>query len=231
MQNTINLGFLLFVCLKLTAQQPNRVLLGNDNFSTEKYTIYTPKKTIKAKYKNIVEVRNLSIEDLMASILSADTQEWVNFNTLGGHKNAHKKSEEDFEKIRKRDNRRTFFELTSKLDIQKGLESFSIVRFKFYLEQAPNGVSGAYILQKVGDRWFKTSRSDLSELTLMLIFFKPEVFSDIINGKMTGEKLTDELIDKTYGKDGLNINKLYQEFSLWERDKVKSEYFLEPAGW
>ena len=210
------------------AQTPARVLLSSGNISTHEYQIYEPSKIIKT---TISQSKNETIEALMSSILNADSQEKVNFNTLEGEKNTEQKSEKDFLQIKNRNIEKTYFEIISKLEFQSGGQFFSIVKFKLHIEQVPNGISGAYQLQKVRNQWYKTSRSDLSEIALMMVFFKPTILKDLLSNTTTTEILMLDLKKATTDGSGLNFKKLYNEFSTWEKDKIKTQYFLEPTGW
>ncbi len=213
------------------AQSPTRVILSSGSVNNYQYELFSTKKTINPIYTDLSQVKNESIERLMSSILCANNQAWVNFNTLGGAKNAEQKTPTDFDRISNRNNEKTYFELISKLSFESAGQYLTIIKFRLYLEQYPKGISGAYQLQKVGDRWFKISRSDLSNMALMMVFFKADILRDIIAGKKTTKLLTDELIAKVYDQNGLDIQKLYKEFTSWENDKTKADYFLEPTGW
>lgn len=226
---TIALYLALFLNTGVLEAQ-TRILLATNSIKFNSYVTY--KDTIfriLPKYKSLREVDNKSVENMMASILCESSQEWVNFNTLGGTKKAMIKKAEDFQKIKNRDNAKTHMGICSKMDFDILGQSVSILKFKLFIEQAPQGVTGAYQLQKVGNRWYKTSRTDLSNIALMMMFIKPHVFSDLLAGKPKNQKEFDALLTKVYENKGLNFEKLYNEFSLWENDKEKTALFTEPA--
>jgi hypothetical protein len=205
-----------------------RVLLSVGNKVDLQFSLYEEGKFIKPAERRL---DNKSVESLMSNILGADNQDWVNSNELGGAKNAEQKSDTEFQQIRKRNKEKTYLQLISKLDIQSFGQRFAIVKFKVYLEQFPNGVTGAYQLQKVGDSWYKTSRSDLSEMTLMMIFFNPKILQELIEKPTSNVPIINELMTKTKEGKYLNFKKLYTEFKKWETDKKQKEYYLEPTGW
>jgi hypothetical protein len=61
------------------------------------------------------------------------------------------------------------------------------------------------------------------------MFIKPQIFKDLLAGKPKNDKLFDTLLTKVYQIDTLNLEKLYTEFTTWETDKEKTDYFTEPA--
>lgn len=217
------------ICMQSFAQSTTRILASSGKVTSYKYSLYNPPNIIKPIYNRLDEVKNNTIEELMASVLCATSQDWVNYNTLGGVKNAITKTKEDFEQAKNRDKEKTSMELISRLNLVSNGQNFTIVRFRLHIEQAPKGVTGAYQLQMVENRWYQTSRSDLSNLALMTMFIKTDIMQDIIAGKPTRKPMTDELINKVYDKNGLNVETLFKEFSLWETDKLKTDYFTEPA--
>ena len=221
--------FLFFCFFTSFGQEPVRVLLAATNNVEAKFSLFdTP---IDITLSNCQIQKSTSVELLMQNILCANTQEKVNQYTLGGSKNAEQKTAAEFQQIRNRNKGKTYMQLISKLDIQASGQQFTIVKFKIFLEQAPNGISGAYQLQKVGDIWYKTSRTDMSELALMMIFFKPKIFQELIENTSSKEPLMNQLMKNTKEGEYLNFKKLYTEFSKWETDKKRKEFFLEPTGW
>jgi hypothetical protein len=81
----------VFVSNHITAQ--TRVMVANKSVVFKSYESFEDSVIkIIPKYKYLKEVDNLSIPNLMASILSEANQEWGNFNTLGGEKNATRSS-------------------------------------------------------------------------------------------------------------------------------------------
>jgi hypothetical protein len=228
MINKLGVVFLLVLIQNPIVAQ-TRVLLAANNATFKHYEQYATPLKIIPKYSSLKEVDNKTIEDIIASILCETSQEWVNFNTLGGEKSASIKSEDDFQKIRNRDNSKTFIELLSKMDFDIMGQDLSIVKFKLYVEQVPKGVTGTFQLQKVGNRWYKTSRTDMSKIGLLMMFIKSQVISDLLAGKSTGNKEFDKLLKNVSDNQELNFDKLYNEFSLWETDKQKTDLFTEPA--
>lgn len=206
-----------------------RVLVATNNAAFQHYERYESPIKVLPKYKSLSEVDNQTIENLMTSILCESSQEWVNFNTLGGSKNASVKTQEDFQKIKNRDNSKTYMEILSRMDFDIMGQVVSVVKFKLYVEQAPKGVTGAFQLQKVDRRWYKTSRTDMSKIALMMMFIKPQVLSDLLAAKPTGSKEFDILLNKVSENQKLNFDKLYNEFSSWENNKQKTDLFTEPA--
>lgn len=223
----ITLVLIISTCIIGYAQ--TRVLVSGGNAELEQYEIFSTPIRISPKYSNLEEVQNKKIEDLMSSILCASNQEWVNFNTLGGAKNATLKKASDFESILKRDNTKTYMELLSKMNFDLNGEELCVVRFRYFLEQAPNGVVGAYQLQNVEGRWYQTSRTDLSKIALLNMFMKPTVLEQLIKGKPTDNRDFNKLLAKVNNSNGVDFEKLYQEFSSWENDKEKTDLFTEPA--
>jgi len=131
-----------------------RVLLSSGSDINFQYLRYEDSYLLKPAER---QEKNETIEAFMSSILGADNQNWVDSHELGGSKNAEQKTPAEFQQIRNRNKSKTYMRLISRLEIQASGQQFAIVKFKIFLEQAPNGISGAYQLQKVGDIWYKTA--------------------------------------------------------------------------
>lgn len=158
----LNIWFLLFItctiCYSQNTQLGSRIILSTNNVSETNFYVYNPSFKANVIYANINEAKNTYPEELMSSVLSANTQEWVNYNTLGGEKNADKKDKSFFEKIKKYNKEKTYFELQAKLDFIADGNEMAIVKFYFHQQDKEKPVAGALVMQKNGKKWKLTSK-------------------------------------------------------------------------
>jgi len=206
-----------------------RILVSKGKANLISHEIFSEPIKILPKYKNLKEIDNKEIPDLLASVLCASNQVWVDFNTLGGVRNATLKKSSDFDAILNRDNSKTSMSYLSKMDFELQGEKISIVKLKLFSERAPNGVTGAYQLQNVAGRWYMSSRSDFSKIALLVMFLKPQVLKNLIEGKSSNDRKYNELLQKVFDSNGISFSKLYNEFSTWDNDKEKTALFTESA--
>jgi len=198
------------------------------------FYLYDPPFVAKAIYKDTIEAINRYPEQLMSSIISANSQEWVDYNTYGRALNSEKKDVKHFDFIKSMDRDKNYFELRSKLNFSINNSDYSIIKFFFYTTESVAPTSGAYLLQKVSNRWYSASNnSNTSNIALMMMRFREEKMKAILMSKKTGISIMDDLIQRITVDRVINLNLLYKEFSSWyvNNDKEKIEYFIDPKSW
>ena len=203
-----------------------RIMLNANGVSNTSYYVYSPPFIAKAIYSSIKEAKNEFPEQTMSSILSATSQEWVNYNTLGGVKNAEIKSASDFEETEKIDKEKTFFELQAKLEFDANGSKMSIIKFYFHKEGKEKPIAGALVFQKVDGTWKKTATPYTTNMSMALMVFKSDVMNRLLLGDGTNE-LEKKVIKNVSDKDGFSFNKLLvQNFTIEEK-----KYFTNPLNW
>jgi len=228
------LNLTMFLTSMSHAQKTNNpnIILSISEESELNFFEYEPGLKLKATLSSLNEVKNKFPEELMQSILAARNQEWINYNTLGGEEKATKKEQSHFDKIIKMNKEKNYFELQHKLTFELGGVLTCIVKFYFYQENEKL-VSGAYLLQKVNDRWYKTSSSSLSILPIIVMRMKSEVLSGIIYGDSEIEAIK-EIRERTTTNGSLDLKKLEDEFASWyspEKDEAKIGAYKDPKSW
>lgn len=219
-------GLLTFVFCR--AQSDNfgtRIILSTENITQTKFYVYEPSFKAKAIYKDLVQVKNNYPEELMSSILSANTQEWVNYNNLRGEKEADVKPSSYFEKVKKYDINKTFFELQAKLSFKANGNEMAIIKFYFYQQDKENPVAGALIMQKKEGIWKTTSRPYLTPIAMALMVFKPQVLKRLLSNDPLNS-IEERLLRKVYS-DGFSFDVLLQQ-KLSDEEK---KYFTNPLNW
>ncbi|WP_440880855.1 hypothetical protein [Tenacibaculum sp. C7A-26P2] len=202
-----------------------RIILSTNNITETNFYVYKPSFKSKPIYNSINEVKNSYPEELMSSILSANSQEWVNYNTLGGEKNADKKSESHFNKVNNYNKDKTYFELQAKLEFNSNGSKIAIVKFYFHQQDKEKPVAGALIMQRSEEVWKVTSKPYLTQIAMALMVFKPDVMERLLSNNPKNE-FEKELLKSVY-KDGFSFELLLKQ-NLTNEQK---EYFTNPLNW
>jgi hypothetical protein len=87
------------------------LIVGNGHLSSANFFMYDPSLIIKGTYSDTTQALNIYPEQLMNSILSASSQKWIDYNTLGGSKEASKVSSSDLEFKKVMDRDKNYFKL------------------------------------------------------------------------------------------------------------------------
>jgi hypothetical protein len=231
--------FNILICISALGQNTlidkgSRVLLSTSNgLSDVLFHVYNPPFLAKAIYKDTIQAVNKFPEQLMSSIISTLNPKWIAYNTLGGQAKAEKKEQKYYDFIKSMDRDKNYFELRSKMSFSLGGNDFSIIKFYFHTQELPTAQSGAYVMQKVNNRWYSTSTPNTSDLSLMIMRFQEDKLLTILTGKPNGNPVNDELMAKTSVSGSIDLALLYKEFSNWytNNDSQKIEYFIDPKAW
>lgn len=133
------------------------------------YTSY-PDSLVVSKYNNLNEVSNSSPEELMRSILSASSLEWMNFNL----EEAVSKSSQDFEYIKNAVDSNYYFVLESKLEFTSDDLEYAVIKYRLHENRKIYGFAEAMI--KIDDRWYTTKKAEINQI----LFFMGMVDLDYI---------------------------------------------------
>jgi hypothetical protein len=226
--------FFLFLVTTLgfaQTSEPNLILAYLE--SQEMYFHdYTPTVKIKADYTTLGQVTNQYPEQLLQSILSARTQEWVDYNTLGGAANSSKLSETHFQTVSSMNKEANYFELVHKITFNVGAIPTTIIKFYFHQENK-KPLSACYVMQLVNGRWQKTSHPSLSAFSIAFMRFKTDVIRGVILGDSKDEEVV-KLRQRVTTNGALDLQKLEIEFLSWyspAKDANKLKLFTDSQAW
>lgn len=224
----------LLFCQNTSPFQGARIILAsssdvNSNF----FYVYSPRFEAKAIYSHFSEITNEYPEQLLSSILSANTQQWFDYNILESSGLRVKKETKHFEYVNKMDRNRTYMELICKLQFKFNDSDMAIIKFMFHIEEKDT-VCGAYIMQKVSGKWYKTVTPFTNDLSMFLIRTKTDLIEKLLTNKPGEDKYVAEVLNKVSNEDGsISIFKLVEEFKSWysTNDQDKIAYFKDPKSW
>ncbi|MDO4729516.1 MAG: hypothetical protein Q4B43_11005 [Bacteroidota bacterium] len=203
------------------AQQlyPNLVL-GYEQQTSVSFEDYAQKR-IYREYTSIEQAKMDSPENLMKSILSATNQQWYNANIWNGENVAKIQSQEYFDKIMNASHEELFIVLEHKLSFELNGVPTCIIKF-FFHSKTEKPLSGAYVFQKRGERWYRTSNVSTSGLSIIVMRLKTEVLNDIVNGNSKNAEIQ-KLIQRVYVNNVLSFPKLEKEFYDWYTPEEKRQ--------
>lgn len=216
----------LFSCWKPVFGQ-NSLRVDYDSISEVRYIIYSPPFKAKKIFKDTVEAKNNSPEQLMSSIMSATNQAWVNYNTKGGALMADQKDETYFNSVIHSDTSATYSELLSKLEFTYYDRQIAVVKFHLYLEGNNEPLAGSTIMEKVDiNSWKVISEPSLTPISMALMIFKKDVIYNLLYNKPEND-IEIRVLEDVYTKLGLNFNKLLQ-YKYTKEDKI---HLTNPLNW
>lgn len=213
-------------------KESSNIILARMDSSEMYYYQYQPPLKITADYSYINEATNEYPEQLVKSVLSARDQEWVNYNTLGGAENASQKDQAHFDRVASMNKEKNYFELHHKLTFDVGGIPTTFVKFFFYQEDE-KPVSGCMVMQKIRNRWYKTSHPSFSTLSIILMRLKTDVLEGIVLSNSNVPEVN-ELRERVTTNGSLDLQKLEDEFSSWYRpvvDQQKIGLYKDPQTW
>jgi hypothetical protein len=121
---------------------------------------------------------------------------------------------------------------SSKLSFNLGNIPTVIVKFYFYQDKS-EPVSGVYVLQKIENRWYKTSNQTTADLSIIVMRMKSDVLGEILSGTSNND-----IIKKIYSRISengvLKIGNLIEEFSSWYSPNKKEDILMiikDPKTW
>ncbi len=212
--------------------QGARIILATNETNQSSMYVYSPPFQAKAIFKDTLAATNLYPEQLMESIISANSQEWIDYNTLGGEERSKKYDKKYFEKRSALDKEKTFLELKSKYTFIFEGNEMAIIKY-YYNSQDNKPISGAYVMQKLNNRWFYTSTAFTSDLAFVIMRFQDEKLAQILSGQKTDDAIINDVINKIKDKNGnIRTDKLVNEFNNWYTNNSKLlNYFKDPNAW
>ncbi|WP_264529059.1 hypothetical protein [Flavobacterium sp. N502540] len=222
---------LIVFCKRAYAQNDSNLILGIEEKSELSFQVYDS-LIIKRDYVKLEEVKNDTPENLMKSILSANSQEWIDYNTLGGSFKSTKRKEDYFVKIKQMNIDKNYIKLVHKISFFINNRPTEIIKFYFKQENTKE-VSGCYVLQKMDNRWYKASNSTTSNLSIIIMRLKTDVLTELFSGKASNV-LTKELYNEVSSNGYIDLSKLESTFFSWYSPIKKNEklnLFIDSKTW
>lgn len=224
--------FLSVICQNFYSQSNFQNLILGKEDETELLVEVFDSLVVKKDYARFDEVKNDTPENLLKSILSATSQEWIDYNILGGSLKSNKRKEDYFEKIRKMDKDKNYIKLIHKVSFFIDNIPTEIIKFYFKQENAKE-VAGCYVLQKVNNRWYKSSNSTTSNLSIIIMRLRTDVLVELFSGKTSNSRIK-EVYNAIYSNGFMDLSKLENIFFSWYTPIKKNEtlnLFIDSKTW
>ncbi len=211
------------------------LLVSNKDNTTSFFHLYDPPFVVKAIYNDTLEAVNRYPEQLMHSIISADTQAWVDYNVMGGKEFSEKKKASHFESVKSMDKNRNYFELLHKQTFMMDGLLTAIIKFKVFTQDKNNQSIGVTLMQKKNHRWYRISSKKNDILFLLLhLRFESKKLKDLLLGK-SEDVITYALYNKINNNGTIDFNLLQEEFKNWYNptnpNKKMLNYFIDDTSW
>lgn len=210
----------------------DRVILSQTIFDESvKFYVYKEPLKIFSSYKDTTEAKNQYPEELMISIMSANSQVWENYNYISGK--APQKDQAHFNAVKGMNKQKNYMELHNKYELTHNGLPTAIIKFYLYLENK-KPITGSVTMQKVNGRWYKTSIAALQEIAIMLMRFQSDKLQQVFEGKETENAIMNEVIKKVSNNGGIDLDKLMKEYDSWYgeiRDQERINYFIDKNSW
>ena len=226
---TITTTIIALICALSYSQEKElgtRIMLNTDGVSESSFYVYNPVFEAKAIYKNITQAKNEYPEQLMSSIMSEITQEWVDYNTLGGKEKAEVKDKGYFDRRKKIDKDKNYFELQAKLEFKANGNDMAIMKFYLHQKDKEKPIAGALVLQKTTEGWKQTSTPYTTNMAMAIMAFKPDVMKRLLSGESIND-FEKRIIDAVYGENGFSFSELLKH-QLTDEER---EALTNPLNW
>lgn len=171
------------------------------------FHVFAPPYQAKRVYSDISQVRASSPEELMESIASEVTQEWVDSNWMKHISN--RVSPEAFAVRKARDREKNYYELIHKLTFSHDGVETAIVKY-WFVDDGKRSIVTAIQIQKIGDRWFGAAVPGLEYLVSIVGKLKPDVLAALLPTRPQHDPLVRDVFSKTRDPSGgLDFTKLH----------------------
>lgn len=220
--------FLMFAFFASNNSSGQSLVVSMDNNEELRLHIYEPAFIAKPILKDTLEAPNNYPEQLMISIMSANSRDWFNYNNL----EFEELSDKDLAKLKSRDETNDFFELKAKLNFKVNGAEMAFVKFYLHTKSLEKPISGCYLLEKINNRWFKSSKSWATGFSIMFMRLNESKLEELIERK-TSAPLISALAERVYENQTLNLDKLLYEVINWYKtnDTENKTYFIDKNAW
>ena len=188
---------------------------------------YNPKFKAKQIYIALEQVKNEHPEQLMSSILSAKTGEWIAFNN--GTNEVVELSKERIKAISSRDTSKIFYELDYKIEFKFNGEKYCFI--KFNIIYGTESIRMVESMKYASGRWIRVSNAEATSFSFYLQMIKSDYLDLILNDeKQIKEQILKDLYKESICNNTLNLSLLFSNIEK----KVKKEgiesvkFMIEP---
>lgn len=231
-KNVLLFSLIILLYNKVYSQKDYQNLILGKEEETELFVQVYDSLIIKKDYVKLEEAKNDTPENLLKSIFSATTQEWIDYNTLGGSSKSNKRKEDYFKRIKQMDKDKNYIKLIHKVSFIIDNIPTEIIKFYFKQENTKE-VSGCYVLQKVNNRWYKASSSTTSNLSIIIMRIRTDALIGLFLGKTSNSKIK-EVYNEIYSKGFIDLSKLENVFFSWYTPIKNNEMlnlFIDSKTW
>jgi hypothetical protein len=221
----------MFPVIGLAQNPPSRCVKEIDLAQSVKnvsFIEYPSETKVGMSFYNQNQVKNTTPEELMASILCANTQEWVNFNDLEPTV-LSKEKELAINKAKRSEN---YFHLLSKLEFEANGLKYALIKFRLTIENNSKPLYMTETMVKIDNRWKRITESPLTNLIFMLGMTRQEYLMAFFKNTLTENKSFDDLKKQSLIDNQPNINKfikITQEYAI-KSGLDKMQFMLEPSN-
>lgn len=183
---------------------------------------YPEKTYVGMVYKSLNEVKNLYPEELLSSILCANSQSWVDFNEI----TPPIISQEKIRQINEVDRKKTFFELVQKIEFEANGTTYALIKFRLYQDKTEKVLNLTETMVLKNKRWYRINEPFLTPLIFMIGMTKVEYLNYLFEGKKSGSAVFDKIISNSK-ENRINLNNYLKETAIFaEKEGFDKLQFL-----
>lgn len=181
------------------------------------FHIYVPPYAAKRVYTDIGQATARTPEELMQSMASETTQEWVDSNWMKHISN--RVSPEAFKVRKERDPEKNYYELIHKLTFSYDGVETAIVKY-WFVDDGKRTIVTAMQMQKIGDRWLGAAVPGIEHIASLVAKLKPEVLAALFPMRPPQSELIREILSQTRDPSGgLDFTKLHVYLTMLAEKK------------
>ena len=214
----------------IAQNEPSRCVKDIDLAQSVKniqFFTYPSETKIGMSFKNLSEVKNRTPEELMASILCANSQAWVNFNEL----EPKEISKEKIENVNKAKRVKNYFHLLQKLEFETNGFRYAFIKFRLTFEVSTQALYMTETMIYQENHWKRINDSALTPIIFMLGMTQSSFLEAFFLAKPISNSTFQTMVEKSKIGKNINLNqfvKVTQEFASKE-GMTKMQFMLEPS--
>lgn len=151
------------------------------------FHVYDPPFRARRTYAKLDEVENKYPEQVYQSMMSATSQEWVDYNTYGGSEKSRKQAANFFTKNATQDKEKNYYELVAKFQYNTGDMAYAVIKAYLHLEGDENLYPSALVLIREGERWYTNSAKEEAMMVYFFSNFSLSTIQAVIEGRETDD--------------------------------------------
>jgi hypothetical protein len=188
------------------------------------FHIYDPPFKAKGVFAKMEDAKCITPEELVESIKSETTQEWVDYNYAPGK--SHVVSSKAFEKRSKLDKNTNYFELVHKLSFLYNGTPTAIIKY-YFIDEGKRTILASMVVQKRDGRWYRTSIAGLDHLEAVVCRLKSKNLAMLYSSTVANDaneymKMVRNSVKEQ--QNVLNSEKLFDELIKASKKESLDEY-------